>query len=419
MNIAILGLGHVGSVAAGCLAEQGHRVVGVDTNPAKVEAINQGRSPVVEPGLDQLIGQARSKGLLRASTMVEQYLSGCDIALVCVGTPTTAPGEHDLRHIISATESIARAVSPQRNSSLTVAYRSTVQPGTCSDVIAPIFRQHLGEAANDRIEIVHHPEFLREGCAIDDYRNPARVVIGTRNAEPCPRLEALYRDYDGPVFVVRTQEAEMIKLIDNSWHAAKVVFANEMGRVCDALGISADTMHKLFVADDTLNTGPAYLRPGGPFGGSCLPKDVRALQHIGAQASTHLVNALIASNDAHKQRQFELASKGLRKAAKLLLVGLAFKPGTDDLRESPQVDLAARLIEAGFEVDIFDPHVIPSRLLGQNLSEAEAKLPGFQKMMVGKNEAENKTYARILACNELIEELDVDSSKTVSLCTFP
>ena len=421
MNIAVLGLGYVGSVTAGYLAHLGHRVVGVDTNQTKVQNINDGRSPVVEPGLDEIIGEARANGLLRAVTEPEFDLSGCELALVCVGTPTGDDGEHDLSQVASATRAIARAVSPQRNSSLTVAYRSTFRPGTCANVIAPIFRAEMGEAANDRIEIVHHPEFLREGQAIDDFKNPSRIVIGTPGGRPCKRLEALYSSDAPKIHTVRTEVAELIKLFDNAWHATKVVYANEMGRVCETFGVSARDVHKVFVDDTKLNISEAYLKPGGPFGGSCLPKDVRALQQIGEQFAleNHLIDALIPSNEAHKSHQLRKATSGLNNGAKILLVGLAFKAGTDDMRESPQLDLARGLIDAGFDLDIYDPSIDTSRLVGQNRDQAESMLPQLDSLLVSKSIAETENYARIVVAKELEDSLNVDISKVVDLCTTP
>ncbi|MGQ7829916.1 nucleotide sugar dehydrogenase [Altererythrobacter sp. Z27] len=421
MKVAVFGLGHVGSVAAGCLASQGHRVVGFDTDPAKVEAINSGRSPIVEPGLDALIARAVTAGQLYAQADVSTQLDDCDIAMVCVGTPSAEDGAHDLHQIVEVSRSIAGAITPNRGHKLTIAYRSTVRPGTCEDVILPIYRECLGEAANDLVELVHHPEFLREAQAVDDFLDPPRIVIGTLDGAPSQTCAALYEGYSAPIFHVGIREAEMTKFMDNAWHATKVTFANEIGRLCETLGVSARQMHAMFIADTRLNTGPSYLRPGAPFGGSCLPKDVRALRQVGREtgADVRLVDALLDSNEAHKRHQLERATAGLEPGAHVLLVGLAFKRGTDDLRESPQVDLARSLVERGFRVDIFDPYVEPGRLLGQNLRYVEAHLPGFAGMMVDKPVAEARPYARVLAGNKLVEQLDIDRSKVVALCTIP
>lgn len=420
MRIAVLGLGYVGSVAAGCLASQGHTVIGFDIDPAKVAAINSGNSPVVEPELSGLVSAACQSGALRASSDIDGELDNCDIAFVCVGTPSADDGSHDLAQVINATHAIARSVASGNASRLTVAYRSTFRPGTCEEIIAPIFRAHIGAAANDMVEIVHHPEFLREAQAVGDFLDPPRIVIGTIDGAPSARLQQLYADAQAPVFHVGIREAEMIKLMDNAWHATKVAFANEIGRVCERYGVSAQGTHEIFLADGKLNLGPAYLHPGAPFGGSCLPKDVRALRNLGAEAGvgTQLVDALLASNDAHKDRQFELARAGLESGERVLLAGLAFKQGTDDLRESPQVDLARRMIAAGFDLDIFDPHVVPDRLVGQNLGFAREHIPDLATRMIDKAEAEGRSYARVLACNKVIEQLAIEPQSVVALCTI-
>lgn len=421
MRVAVLGLGHVGSVAAGCLASRGHEVLGIDSSEEKVGAINSGRLPIVEPHLEKLIAASRANGRLEATSVVDDRLDACDIALVCVGTPGGADGGHDLQQVTSATRSIASAISTSSASRLTVAYRSTVRPGTCENVIAPLFRAQLGEAANDLVEIVHHPEFLREAQAVDDFFNPPRLVFGTMDGAPSQRMTELYQGFDAPIFHVGIREAEMTKFIDNSWHATKVAFANEFGRMCAELGVSASEVHAMFVADTKLNLGDAYLRPGGPFGGSCLPKDVRALQQIGANSRSifPLLDSLLQSNMAHKRHQLDRAVAGLRPGAKILLVGLAFKHGTDDLRESPNVELAASLVGRGYDVSIYDPDIRPDRILGQNLSYITKQLSQFGELMIGRGEAESGQFDRILATSRLIDDLSVEPDAVVDLCTIP
>ena len=314
MKVAIFGLGYVGCTAAGCITSQGHEVVGVDVSESRVAAINEGRSPVREPGLDELIAEAREQGRISAVRHVGDVLDDCDIAIVCVGTPSGVDGAHNMSYIVQVTRSIAEAISPDRAQSgkrpLTVAYRSTMRPGTCENMILPIFSARLGERPGEAVEIVYNPEFLREATAIKDYFAPPKIVIGTIDGKPSAAMEKLHEGIEAPVFQTGIREAELTKFVDNSWHAVKVSFANEMGRVCQNLGISAKAVHEIFVSDTKLNISPYYLRPGGPFGGSCLPKDVRALQYIAADcgAATHLVDSLIRSNEAHKHHQFTLAS---------------------------------------------------------------------------------------------------------------
>ncbi len=420
MKVAIFGLGYVGCTAAGCITSQGHEVVGVDVSESKVAAINEGRSPVREPGLDELIAEARAAGRISAVRHVGDVLDDCDIAIVCVGTPSGVDGAHNMSYIVQVTRSIAEAVSPDRKNPLTVAYRSTMRPGTCENMILPIFRAKLGEATEAAIEIVYNPEFLREATAIKDYFAPPKIVIGTIDGKPSEAMEKLHEGIEAPVFQTGIREAELTKFVDNSWHAVKVSFANEIGRVCQNLGISAKAVHEIFVSDTKLNISPYYLRPGGPFGGSCLPKDVRALQYIAADcgAATHLVDSLIRSNEAHKHHQFTLASEGLESGAKVLLVGLSFKAETDDLRESPAVDLARKLLDAGYNLDIYDPGLKPENLIGQNLGYAFAVLPDIETLLVDQKTAESSAYARAVATNRLVDTLSLGDTPVVDCSTI-
>lgn len=417
MKIAILGLGYVGCTAAGCIASQGHHVIGIDVNPGKVETLNSGRSPVYEPGLDDLIGKARAEGRLEAVTEIGDKLDDCDIAIVCVGTPSGVDGAHNMSYIVQVTRAIASSIKPDRASPLTVVYRSTMRPGTTEQMILPIFRSLVGEDCDRVIELVYNPEFLREATAIEDYFNPPKIVLGTIGAEPSEKMVALHEGIDAPIFHVGIREAEITKFVDNTWHAVKVAFANEVGRVCQNLDISARQVHQIFVSDTKLNISAYYTRPGGPFGGSCLPKDVRALQHIAADtgAQTHLVDSLLRSNDAHKHHQFLQATQGLEPGARVLLVGLSFKADTDDLRESPAVDMARKLLDAGYALDIYDPQLKPESLIGQNLGYAYAILPSIDGLLVDKSTAQSREYAVVVATNRLIKDLDLGATRIVDV----
>lgn len=417
MKIAILGLGYVGCTAAGCIASQGHHVIGIDVNPGKVETLNSGRSPVYEPGLDDLIGKARAEGRLEAVTEIGDKLDDCDIAIVCVGTPSGVDGAHNMSYIVQVTRAIAAAVKPGRTNPLTVVYRSTMRPGTTEQMIMPIFHSLVGEECDRVIELVYNPEFLREATAIEDYFNPPKIVLGTIGAEPSEKMVALHEGIDAPIFHVGIREAEITKFVDNTWHAVKVAFANEVGRVCQNLDISARQVHQIFVSDTKLNISAYYTRPGGPFGGSCLPKDVRALQHIAADtgAQTHLVDSLLRSNDAHKHHQFLQATQGLEPGARVLLVGLSFKADTDDLRESPAVDMARKLLDAGYALDIYDPQLKPESLIGQNLGYAYAILPSIDGLLIDKATAQSRDYAVVVATNRLIKDLDLGSARIVDV----
>ncbi|MEM7665218.1 MAG: nucleotide sugar dehydrogenase [Pseudomonadota bacterium] len=421
MKIAIFGLGYVGSTAAGCIASQGHTIVGVDVSQSKVDALNSGRAPVYEPGLDDLIASARSDHRITATTELTDQLDDADLAIVCVGTPSGVDGAHDMSYIAQVTRNIADALKPDRTKPLTLAYRSTMRPGSCENIIWPIIESALGDKAADAVELVYNPEFLREASAIEDYFNPPKIVIGTLGGAPSANMAALNEGIEAPTFHVGLREAEITKFVDNSWHAVKVAFANEIGRVCQNLDISARDVHAIFKSDTKLNISAYYTRPGGAFGGSCLPKDVRALQYIAADtgSSTHLVDSLIRSNEAHKHHQFLNAVEGLERGAKVLLVGLAFKLETDDLRESPAVDMARKLLEAGYNLDIYDPQIEPDNLVGQNLGYAYAWLPKIDDLLVSKEQAESGDYDCIIATNRLIEELSIDESKLVDVSTIP
>ena len=421
MKIAIFGLGYVGSTAAGCIASQGHTVIGVDVAQSKVDALNSGRAPVYEPGLDDLISAAHADGRIHATTELTDQLDDADLAIVCVGTPSGVDGAHNMSYIAQVTRNIAEALKADRENPLTLAYRSTMRPGSCENIIWPIIESALGDKAASAVELVYNPEFLREASAIEDYFNPPKIVIGTLGGKPSANMAALNEGIEAPVFEVGLREAEITKFVDNSWHAVKVAFANEIGRVCQNLDISARDVHAIFKSDTKLNISAYYTRPGGAFGGSCLPKDVRALQYIAADtgSSTHLVDSLIRSNEAHKHHQFLHATQGLEPGAKVLLVGLAFKMETDDLRESPAVDMARKLLEAGYDLDIYDPQIEPENLVGQNLGYAYAFLPQIDGLLVNKDTAEERDYALVIATNRLIDTLELTAAKTVDASSIP
>ena len=421
MKIAIFGLGYVGCTAAGCITSQGHTVIGIDPSEGKVAAINDGRSPVREPGLEDLIAAARAEGRLSASRHVGEDLRDCDIAIVCVGTPSGVDGAHNMSYIAQVTRAISEALDADRPRPLTVAYRSTMRPGSMEHVVLPIFRARFGERTGDVVELVYNPEFLREASAIADYFEPPKIVIGTMDGGPSANMDALHDGIQAPVFHVGMREAEITKFVDNTWHAVKVAFANEIGRVCQNLDISARQVHEVFVSDTKLNISPYYTRPGGAFGGSCLPKDVRALQHVAADigANTHLVDSLLRSNDAHKHHQFLKATDGLEPGARVLLVGLSFKAETDDLRESPAVDMARKLLDAGFELAVYDPGLKPENLVGQNLGYAFAFLPSIETLLVDRATAEGGGFVRVIATNRLVDDLALGETDVVDISAIP
>jgi GDP-mannose 6-dehydrogenase len=393
MKIAVFGLGYVGMTAAACLAKQGHEIVGVDVSDEKVAIVNAGKSPITEPGLDELVARAVRKGLLSATRDASGHLDNCSMAIICVGTPSAPDGSHDMSFIVEVSHQIAQSIGPTRAGTLTVVFRSTMRPGTIQELVLPIFENELRDRT-DLVELVYNPEFLRESVAIQDFFDPPKVVIGTKDGGRCAALDELNARIEAPVFYTTYRAAEMTKFVDNTFHALKVAFANEVGRVCDRLGISAATVHKIFTADTKLNISPYYLRPGGAFGGSCLPKDVRALQYIASDvgANTHLLDSLLRSNDAHKNFLFESCVKAVPAGGQVLMLGLAFKENSDDLRESPNIDLARKFLQSNIRLSIYDPHVEPSKLVGQNLGYAFSNLPALRKLLIPKSIAESELF---------------------------
>lgn len=407
MHVTIFGLGYVGFTAACCITHAGHRVTGIDISDKKVAAINAGKSPIIEPQVDAMLSDGLQQGLIKADTVIGDHLTDSDLAIVCVGTPSAPDGSHNMGYIADVTRQIAAALRHDRASPLTVVYRSTIRPGTMDELIAPIFRSFHGDHTDRLVELVYNPEFLREGSAVQDYFAPPKIVIGTADGEPSAAMDTLNAGIEAPTFYVRFKESEITKFVDNTWHAVKVAYANEIGRICLQIGIDAAKVHEIFVSDTKLNISPYYLRPGGAFGGSCLPKDVRALQYISGDvgAATPLVDSLLRSNDTHKHRLFEYAIEGLAPGAKVLLAGLAFKAGTDDLRESPNVDLARKLLAAGFALDIYDPAIVADKLVGANLGYAYSQLPTLERILISRHVAESTAYARVIATNATIQSL--------------
>lgn len=408
MKVVIFGLGYVGFTAACCIASEGHHVVGIDVSSKKVEAIRAGRAPIVEPGVDEMLKTGLAQGLIEADTGVGGHLADADLAIVCVGTPSGPDGSHNMAYIADVSRQIALALKgATRSTPLAVAYRSTIRPGSIEELIGPIFRATLGDTTDALVDLVYNPEFLRESTAVKDYFEPPKIVIGTKDGQPNAAMDELNRNITAPTFVVGYREAEFTKFVDNTWHAVKVAYANEIGRVCLNLGIEASTVHAIFKSDTKLNISAYYTRPGGAFGGSCLPKDVRALQYISGDcgAATPLVDSLLRSNEAHKHRLYEYAVAGLEPGARVLLAGLAFKAATDDLRESPNVDLARKLLAAGYALDIYDPAIDADKLVGANLGYAYSHLPTIEGLLVDRATAETRPYARVIAANATVKDL--------------
>ncbi len=383
MRIAVLGLGYVGCVTAAGFAAQGHEVVGVDVDARKVELIRSGRSPLVEPGIDELISTATSDGALTATTDVRTALEGADVSLLCVGTPSSPEGSTDLTYLRRAVAQIRQALdvaSPPDGGRHAVVVRSTVPPGTVDQVVAPVFAD-LPAHSPWRIGTAMCPEFLREGSAVSDFFDPPLVVVGSAVAQTREQLGELFAFPGKPIHAVRTREAESLKYACNAYHATKVSFANEMSRLFRSLGVDSREVMRLFCEDHSLNISAAYLRPGFAYGGSCLPKDLRSLLHM-ARMNSLDVPLLAGTMRTNELVVTDVVDRVLGGDARVVaILGLSFKANTDDLRESPNVDLAERLIGKGFEVRIYDPIVNPERLTGANLRSVQERLPHLGRLL--------------------------------------
>lgn len=381
MRISVFGLGYVGAVSAACLAADGHMVVGVDNDPVKVDLLNQGRSPVIEAGLEELISEGVGTGRLRATTDCDEAVAGADLAFVCVGTPSKGNGSLDLRYLRRVADDIGQAIRRQ-GSPVVVVVRSTVLPGTTRQVLLP----DLELAAGQPVSVAVHPEFLREGTAIRDYHEPPKVVVGAVDEVVRDLVTPVVTRPGAPLIQTDLELAEMVKYADNAWHALKVTFANELGSLAKAQGLDGQRVMDILCVDTKLNLSPVYLRPGFAFGGSCLPKDVRALRYRGRSLDLDLpvLNAILPSNAQQLNRAFQLvAEAGSRQVG---VLGLAFKAGTDDLRESPMVEVVERLIGKGYDVRIFDANVNLAKLVGANKSYILDQIPHISDLMVSSAE---------------------------------
>jgi len=382
MRISVFGLGYVGTVTAACLAANGHQVIGVDVAADKVESINAGRSPIVERDLDRIVGEARAAATLRATTEAEHAVADSELAIVCVGTPSSNNGGLDSQYVERVTAEIGTAIGRSNKQNFVVTLRSTVVPGTTQQLVAPILERSSRRAIGEGYDVLFHPEFLREGSSVEDFYHPPKIVVGERIPGASGLLQSLYESIDAPRFITSLEAAEMIKYADNAFHAVKITFANEIGRLCKSYGIDSREVMEIFCSDRQLNISSAYLRPGFAFGGSCLPKDVGALLHEARHRDLQLplLEGLLPSNREQIERVFRLVEQC--RPASIGLVGLSFKPGTDDLRESPLVTLAERLIGRGYKLTIHDPSVETSRLVGRNLAYVERHLPHLSRVMV-------------------------------------
>lgn len=380
MKISIFGLGYVGAVSAGCLAQDGHLVIGVDPLQSKVDLINAGQTPVIEKDIGEIIAKAVKEGHLRATSSVLDAVQHSDLSLICVGTPSQLNGSLDLKYVRAVCEQIGTAIKAKQSYHVVVA-RSTMLPGSMNTVVIPTLEQASGKKAREDFGVCINPEFLREGTAVHDLYHPPKTVIGETDPRCGDLLASLYSALDAPLIRTDVETAEMVKYSDNVWHALKVGFANEIGNICKSIGLDGHKVMEIFCKDTKLNLSPYYMRPGFAFGGSCLPKDVRALSYKARSLDLELpiLNAILPSNQNQIDRGFQMvAGKGHRKVG---LLGLSFKAGTDDLRESPLVELVERLIGKGFDVKLYDRNVNIASLVGANRDYILNHIPHISRLM--------------------------------------
>jgi GDP-mannose 6-dehydrogenase len=378
VRVSVFGLGYVGSVSAASFAADGHHVIGVDVNPDKVRAINEGRSPIVEPGLDALLERGAKDGRLRATASTREAVHGTDLSLVCVGTPSRKNGSLDLTFLERVCEQIGAAIA-EKDGYHVVVIRSTVLPGTTHNMVIPALERQSHKEYGTGFGVAVNPEFLREGTAIRDFRQPPLTLIGHNHAADAAPAKALYEEIDAPLVATTIRVAEMMKYASNAWHAVKVAFANEIGNVCKRVGVDSHEVMDIFCRDEKLNLSSYYLKPGFAFGGSCLPKDVRALQYRAREVDLELplINSVLGSNRLQVQHAIDQIVETGRK--KVGLFGLSFKAGTDDLRESPMVILAEALLGKGYELCIYDRNVSLARLVGANKQYIEEQIPHLSR----------------------------------------
>jgi GDP-mannose 6-dehydrogenase len=366
--ISVLGLGYVGAVSAACFCDRGHSVIGVDPDVVRVETLNRGESPIVEEGLAELLGQARQIGRLEAICDTHSAVIESDITLVCVGTPTGPSGECDLKYLRMASEQIGGALALKQDYHL-VAFRSTVPPKTTREVLIPILEATSGKRCGKDFGVCFNPEFLRESTAISDFYEPPKTVIGAVDQRSAAALAQLYKGLPGELVETSIEAAEFVKYIDNTWHGLKVGFGNEVGRLCKVIGVDSHKVMDIFMKDTKLNISPYYLWPGFAFGGSCLPKDTRGIMHLAAanDVSTPLIDSIIQSNDKHIEHTLALIAE--HRVKRIGIVGLTFKAHTDDLRESPLLELVRQLRDQGHVVSYFDPNASSADLLRMGMDK--------------------------------------------------
>jgi GDP-mannose 6-dehydrogenase len=386
MRISIFGLGYVGAVTSSCFAKDGHTVVGVDPDQRKLDLIRAGQSPIVEEGLEDLIKESIASGRLTVTNNVAQAIADTDVSLICVGTPSMPNGRLKTEFVERVSYEIGRAIKA-KGKYHSVVVRSTVLPGTTESVVVPVLERETGGKVGETFGVSMNPEFLREGVSIYDYYHPPYTVIGTASKEEFERIKGIYSQVPGEVIHCQLPTAEAIKYGCNVLHAVKITFANEMGLICKTLGVDATEVMEILCKDTKLNISAKYMKPGFAFGGSCLPKDLRAITQkaVSEDVLLPMFSATLVSNRSQIEKVAERIMS--KKTKKVALMGVSFKEGTDDLRESPLVTLAELLFGKGFDLKIFDPDVKYASLYGSNKSFIDSELPHFKKILVSAEEA--------------------------------
>ncbi|MGP1395426.1 MAG: nucleotide sugar dehydrogenase [Inquilinaceae bacterium] len=381
MKLSIFGLGYVGTVSAACFANAGIAVVAVDPQPLKVDLINEAKVPIVEAGLAELISATVPSGKLRATTSAAEAVAATDVSMICVGTPSRPNGSLDTSSIERVCEEIGAALKEKKGYHVVV-IRSTILPGTMKGVVQPILEKVTGLKAGKDFGLCNNPEFLRESTAVKDFLHPPKTVIGASDDRAGDMVEQLYKGIDGPMIRTSVEVAEIVKYTDNVWHAVKVAFGNEIGNICKAVGIDSHEVMDIFCQDTKLNLSPYYLKPGFAFGGSCLPKDLRALTYQAKTLDLDLpvLNSVMESNRVQMERGIRFVLEKDRKRVGVL--GFSFKAGTDDLRESPLVEMIERLLGKGIDLKLYDKNVNFARLMGANRDYIMQKIPHITTLMV-------------------------------------
>ena len=406
MKISVFGLGYVGAVSAACLADNGHEVIGVDPSRTKVDLVNGGKTPIIEKDIGEIIERVHAAGRLSATDDAMAAVAQTEISMVCVGTPSNLNGSLDTRYVRKVCEEIGTALR-DKDGFHVVVMRSTILPGTMVNLVIPTLEEFSGRKAGSDFGVCNNPEFLREGTAVHDFYHPPKTVIGETDERSGAILAGLYEQLNAPLIRTRIEVAEMVKYVDNVWHALKVSFANEIGNICKPLNIDSHAVMDIFCQDHKLNLSPYYLKPGFAFGGSCLPKDVRALNYKARtmDVETPLLGAILPSNRLQVEKAVDMIVN--KRHRKIGILGFSFKAGTDDLRESPVVDVIETLIGKGYDLKIYDRNVNIAKLVGANKDYILNLIPHISKLMVDEVETVLDHAETIVIGNNSAEFRDV------------